>query len=82
MDMTDFMLKDIPNNLAVLIANLHPGEVIQIVSGNQIVARWTGEREPLHSELLIIHQPGSAIRTLKITTEDDKHIQDFVDYMP
>ena len=47
--MTPLMLKDIPNNLAALIANLHPGEVIQIVSDNQIVARLTGEREPLHA---------------------------------
>lgn len=73
--MTPLMLKDIPNNLAALIANLHPGEVIQIVSDNQIVARLTGEREPLHSESPATRQPGSAIGTLEIVSDDDEYPQ-------
>jgi antitoxin (DNA-binding transcriptional repressor) of toxin-antitoxin stability system len=75
------MLKDIPNNLAALIANLHPGEVIQIVSGNQIVARLTGEQEPSPSGSPAMRQPGSVIGTLKIIADDDEYLQDFADYM-
>ena len=81
--MNRLMLKDIPDNLAALIANLLPGEVVQIVSNNQVVARLTREQEPLCSKTLpTVRQPGSAVGTLKIIADDDEHLQDFTNYMP
>lgn len=81
--MDRLLLKDIQNNFAEIVANLLPGEVVQIVSGDQIVARLTGERKLLHSDTLRpARQPGSAIRTLKIISDDEEHLHDFADYMP
>ncbi|MEO1392408.1 MAG: antitoxin of toxin-antitoxin stability system [Cyanobacteria bacterium J06634_5] len=80
--MNRLLLKDIQNNFAEVVANLRPGEMVQIVSGDQIVARLMGERQTLPVETLpATRQPGSAIGTLKIISEDDKHLQDFADYM-
>jgi antitoxin (DNA-binding transcriptional repressor) of toxin-antitoxin stability system len=82
------MLKDIQNNFAGVVANLHPGEVVQIVSGDKVVARLIGESETLNHEplptkpLRTARQPGSAIGTLTILADDNEHLQDFVDYMP
>ncbi|MEL7351685.1 MAG: hypothetical protein AAF171_26975 [Cyanobacteria bacterium P01_A01_bin.116] len=50
--MNRLLLKDIQNNFAEIVANLLPGEGVQIVSGDQIVARLTGERKTLHSDTL------------------------------
>lgn len=80
--MNRLLLKDIQNNFAEVVANLLPGEVVQIVSGDQIVARLMGERQTLTGETLpAARQPGSAIGTLKIISDDDEHLQDFADYM-
>lgn len=80
--MTRLLLEEIQNNFAEVIGNLHPGEVVQIVSGDQVIARLMGPQEPLYSEPLpAIRQPGSAIGTIKIIEDDDEHLQDFTDYM-
>lgn len=80
------MLKDIQNNFAEAIANLHPGEVVQIVSGDKVVVRLIGESEILNHESLptkpsrTARQPGSTIGTLTIIDDDDENLQDFKAY--
>ena len=76
--MNRLMLQDVQRNLAEVIDNLHPGEVVQIVLGDKVVAHLTGERDIPRT----IRQPGSAVGTLKILADDDEHLQDFRDYMP
>jgi len=81
--MNRLLLKDIQNNFAEVVANLRPGEVVQIVSGDQIVARLMGARQTLPSETVpAARQPGSAIETIKIISDDEEHLHDFADYMP
>ncbi|MGB3299096.1 MAG: antitoxin of toxin-antitoxin stability system [Phormidesmis sp.] len=76
------MLEDIQDNFAELIVNLCPGEVVQIVSGDKVVARLTGARETLDNKTLrTARHPGSAIGTLKIIEDGDEHLQDFISYM-
>ncbi|MEH2465478.1 type II toxin-antitoxin system Phd/YefM family antitoxin [Nostoc sp.] len=65
-------------HLPELIASLQPGEEVQIFSGDRTVARLIGELQPPHKP----HQPGSAIGTLIILSEDETHLEDFHDYMP
>jgi antitoxin (DNA-binding transcriptional repressor) of toxin-antitoxin stability system len=71
-------LEDAQTHLSELIAKLQPGEEVQIMSGQQIVARiigtTTATRQP--------RRPGSAIGTLKILADDEEHLQDFQNYMP
>lgn len=81
--MNSLMLEDIKNDFAEVIVNLRPGEVVQIVSGNKVIAHLTGAYKTLSYKTLgTMRQPGSAIGTLKIIVDDDKHLQDFIDYMP
>jgi antitoxin (DNA-binding transcriptional repressor) of toxin-antitoxin stability system len=86
--MKRLMLKDIQNDFAGVVANLHPGEVVQIILGDKVVARLIGESERVNNEafspqpLPKSRQPGSAIGTLTILADDDEHLQDFADYMP
>jgi antitoxin (DNA-binding transcriptional repressor) of toxin-antitoxin stability system len=85
--MKRLMLKDIQNDFAGVVANLHPGEVVQIILGDKVVARLIGESESLNQEVFATQpvrrsrQPGSAIGTLTILADDDEHLQDFADYM-
>ena len=81
--MNNLMLEDIKHDFAEVIVNLRPGEVVQIVSGDKIIARLTGAHETLNRKTLSrVRQPGSAVGTLKIIDDDDEHLQDFIDYMP
>ncbi|QMS91951.1 antitoxin of toxin-antitoxin stability system [Nostoc edaphicum CCNP1411] len=73
--------------LPELIASLQPGEEVQIFSGDvsrqaaarlRTVARLIGELQPPRKP----RQPGSAIGTLTIVSEDETHLEDFHDYMP
>jgi antitoxin (DNA-binding transcriptional repressor) of toxin-antitoxin stability system len=64
--------------LPELIASLQPGEEVQIFSGDRTVARLIGELLPRRKP----RQPGSAIGTLTILSEDETHQEDFHDYMP
>ncbi len=75
--MNRLLLEDVQRNLAEVIANLHPGEVVQIISEDKVVAHLTGEEDIPR----ITRQPGSAIGTLKILADDDEHLEDFRDYM-
>ena len=81
--MTQLLLEDISKNFAEVIANLHPGEVVQVMSAGRVVARLIGEQEPSHNGASHkLRQPGSAIGTLEVISDDDDHLRDFADYMP
>ncbi len=76
--MTRIPLKEAQLRLPELIANLQPGQEVQIFVGDRTVARLIGEltspRKP--------RQPGSARGTLTILSEDETHLENFHDYMP
>ena len=61
----------IPLTEAELIASLQPGEEVQIFSGDRTVARLIGELQPPRKP----RQPGSAIGTLTILSEDEIHLE-------
>ncbi len=69
---------DAQNHFPELIANLQPGEIVQIVEGEKIVARLVAELEAPRKP----RKPGSAVGTLTIFADDDEHLQAFEDYMP
>lgn len=74
--MTRIPLTEAQLRLPALIANLQPGEEVQIFSGNCTVARLIGEFQPPRKP----RQPGTAIGTLTIVSEDETHLEDFNDY--
>ncbi|MFB2836708.1 type II toxin-antitoxin system Phd/YefM family antitoxin [Floridanema evergladense] len=76
--MTRITLTEAQLRLPELIASLKPGEEVEIFSGDLTVARLIGELKPLRKP----RQPGSAIGTLTIVSEDETHLEDFRDYMP
>ena len=76
--MTRITLAEAQLRLPELIANLQPGEEVEIFSGDRTVARLIGELPPPRKP----RQPGSAIGTLTIVSEDETHLEDFQDYMP
>jgi prevent-host-death family protein len=71
-------LEDAQGRLGELIARLKPDEVIHIVDQGRPVARLVGEpaadRPP--------RRPGSAVGQLVILSDDDDHLNDFVEYLP
>lgn len=76
--MTRITLTEAQLRLPELIASLKPGEEVEIFSGDLTVARLIGELKPLRKP----RQPGSAIGTLTIVSEDETHLEDFREYMP
>lgn len=77
--MTRIPLTEAQLHLPELIASLKPGEEVQIFSGNRTIARLISELQPPRKP----RQPGSAIGTLIILSEDETHLEDFRDdYMP
>jgi antitoxin (DNA-binding transcriptional repressor) of toxin-antitoxin stability system len=76
--MQSITLEEAQTHLLDLISRLQPGEEVQIISGQQIVARIIGFRSNTRPP----RQPGSAIGTLTILADDEEHLQDFQDYMP
>ena len=76
--MTRIPLTEAQLRLPELIASLQPGEEVEIFSGNRTVARLIGELQPPRKP----RQPGSAIGTLTILSEDETHLEDFHNYMP
>jgi antitoxin (DNA-binding transcriptional repressor) of toxin-antitoxin stability system len=76
--MTRIPLAEAQLRLLELIASLQPGEEVQIFSGDRTVARLIAEPQPPRKP----RQPGSAIGTLIILSEDKTHLEDFHDYMP
>ncbi|BAU12094.1 hypothetical protein LEP3755_26230 [Leptolyngbya sp. NIES-3755] len=76
--MAQITLEEAQLRLPELIADLQPGEEVQILSENRIVARLITEARPQRKP----RKPGSAMGTLVILSEDDDHLKDFSDYMP
>ena len=76
--MTRIPLTEAQLRLPELIASLQPGEEVQIFSGDRTVARLIAELQPPRKP----RQPGSAIGSLIILSEDETHLEDFRDYMP
>lgn len=76
--MADITLEEAQLRLSELIAGLYPGETIQIFANNRAVARLIAEAPPTRKP----RQPGSAIGTLVILSEDKAHLDDFADYEP
>jgi antitoxin (DNA-binding transcriptional repressor) of toxin-antitoxin stability system len=73
--------------LSELITSLQPGEEVQIFVGDvyrqaaphlRTIARLIAEIQPPRKP----RQPGSAIGTLTILSEDEDYLEDFHDYMP
>jgi antitoxin (DNA-binding transcriptional repressor) of toxin-antitoxin stability system len=62
-------------HLPELIASLKPGEEVQILSGDRTVARLIAELQPPRKP----RQPGSAVGTLTIESEDEAHLESFTD---
>lgn len=73
-------IEDAQTHLPELIAQLQPGEEVQIMAGQKIVARLVGSGKTVQASHP--RQPGSAVGTLTILSDDDEHLQDFKDYMP
>jgi len=76
--MTRITLAEAQLRLPELIASLQPGEEVQIFEGDRTVARLIGELQPRRKP----RQPGSAIGSLTIVSEDETHLEDFQDYIP
>ncbi len=85
--MTQIPLAEAQLRLPELIASLQPGEEVQIFSGDSFaaarsadrtIARLIAEPQPRRQP----RQPGSAIGTLIILSEDQNHLEDFHDLMP
>lgn len=71
-------LNEAQMHLSELIANLRPGEEVQIIAGEKIVARLVAESQTMRQP----RRPGSAVGTLTILADDEEHLRDFEDYMP
>lgn len=76
--MAHITLEEAQLRLPELIAGLQPGEEVQIFVENRAVARLIAEA-PLTRKP---RQPGSAVGTLVILSDDEAHLEDFSDYMP
>ena len=71
-------LNDAQTRLPELIANLQPGEAVQITVGEKTIARLVAESERVRQP----RKPGGALGTLMIIADDNEHLKDFEDYMP
>ncbi len=71
-------IQDAQAHLTEVIANLIPGSEMLITQDGKPVARLIAQcdqpRQP--------RQPGSARGKLIVHSEDDKHLEDFKEYMP
>ena len=72
--MSEISVQEAQSKLAELIANLKPGEEVEITQGNQTVARLIGQKRQ--------RQFGLGKGKLTILQEDDEHLEDFNEYMP
>lgn len=66
------------HRLAALVADLKPGEEIQIFRDDRPVARLVGEP----TERRASRRAGSAIGLLVVATDDEDHLEDFREFMP
>jgi antitoxin (DNA-binding transcriptional repressor) of toxin-antitoxin stability system len=76
--MSRITLAEAQLHLPELIAGLQPGEEVQIFSEDRAIARLVSELPPTRKP----RQPGSAVGTLTILSDDKMHLEDFSDYMP
>jgi antitoxin (DNA-binding transcriptional repressor) of toxin-antitoxin stability system len=71
--MSEISVQEAQSRLAELIANLRPGEEVEITQGNQTVATLIGQKRQ--------RQFGLGKGKLTILQEDDEHLEDFKEYM-
>jgi antitoxin (DNA-binding transcriptional repressor) of toxin-antitoxin stability system len=76
--MAHVTLEEAQLRLSELIAQLQPGEEVQIFAENRAVARLVAVVPPTRKP----REPGSALGTLMILSDDDAHLEDFSDYVP
>ena len=76
--MTQITLTEAQLHLCELIAKLQPGEEVQICQDDRPIARLTIEPRKTRKP----RQPGSAIGTFTIVSDDDDHLEVFSEYMP
>ena len=76
--MTQITLTEAQLHLCELIAKLQPGEEVQICQDDRPIARLTIEPRNTRKP----RQPGSAIGTFTIVSDDDDHLEVFSEYMP
>jgi len=70
---SEISVQEAQSRLAELIANLRPGEEVEITQGNQTVATLIGQKRQ--------RQFGLGKGKLTILQEDDEHLEDFKEYM-
>ena len=78
--MSSITVEEAQADLSAVIASLQAGEAVIITDGGKPVARLTPEPQTVQARKR--RQPGSAVGRLAIVSEDDKHLDDFEDYMP
>jgi antitoxin (DNA-binding transcriptional repressor) of toxin-antitoxin stability system len=71
-------LQDAQARLPDIIHRLAAGQEVEIIEGNQIVARLVGESRALGTR----PGPGLARGMITIVADDDDHLKDFAEYMP
>ena len=76
--MPQITLTEAQLHLCELIAKLQPGEEVQICQDDRPIARLTIEPRKTRKP----RQPGSAVGTLTIVSDDDDHLEAFSEYMP
>ena len=76
--MTTTTIEEAQANLAILIAQLKPGEELLITQQDRPVARLVSESADTRKA----RQPGSAIGKLTVVEDDDAHLEDFKEYVP
>jgi antitoxin (DNA-binding transcriptional repressor) of toxin-antitoxin stability system len=76
--MIQITLTEAQLHLCELIAQLQPGESLQICQDDRPIARLILEPQTTRKP----RQPGSAIGTFTIVSEDNDHLEAFSDYMP
>jgi antitoxin (DNA-binding transcriptional repressor) of toxin-antitoxin stability system len=84
--MRSVTLEEAQTHLSDLISHLQPGETVEIVSGQKIIARivaapYLEALKETSSDCPPRH-PGSAVGTLTILSDDEAHLEHFQDYMP
>jgi antitoxin (DNA-binding transcriptional repressor) of toxin-antitoxin stability system len=76
--MTQITLTEAQLHLSELIARLQPGDEVQICQDDRPIARLMIEPRKTRKP----RQPGSAIGTFTIVSDDDDHLEAFSEYMP
>ncbi|NJL47702.1 MAG: antitoxin of toxin-antitoxin stability system [Leptolyngbyaceae cyanobacterium SM2_5_2] len=71
--MNQVTAQEVQQHLLELLADLSPGEELQIVAGKKVIGRLIAEKDSLR----LPRHPGSAIGSLTIVAEDDDYLKDF-----